>query len=476
MPIGPDTSRNASTSTHPIEDQLFYGLSPASMAIQLGKFSDTPLLTMLSMGLGLPTRTVTQKEFKWLLEYEDITEVLIEGYSGGSDAAITTATTTFQITDVAGTITNANLLIQAGDILWIPATQTNQTTALGTVGESGENIRVVSVDSAGAFFTAEREIGGDGGGAETVAADSGNFLDAFITGHLAGEIERSRSIITHPLKSDVQYIQKFQNKYGASQDAMDTAMAGGNPMNREQRKKLSLTLREIEYAYLSGKLARVSSATGGSKMLMKGILPQIMGDSTSSTVYDSTADMVTGDGSTRVWRVGDKDNFTVNNWLTWVERAYNEGTDNKVLLVGAGFQTMFLQTMESYLTLNFESITADRLGMRVRMWHHGEADRPLMIQRHGLFRGPLHQDAVLVDLGHTRKAVFGNGDLRIWKGKGGTGLQENDIETLEHAWQAKTAIDITSELGNAWITGVENTDGSFGGSRRTVGTHVTVNV
>ena len=474
MPIGGVTSRNASTSTFPLEAQLFYGLNTSSEAIRLGKFNEAPLLTMLSMGLGLPTRTVDQKEFKVLLEYEDITEVLIEGYSAG-DAAITTATTTFQITDIAGTITNANLLIQAEDVLWIPATQTNQTTAVGTVGESGELIRVMSVDSAGAYFTAEREIGGAATTTVGVAAGSGNYLRAFIQGHLHGETSRARSVINHPFKTQLQYIQKYQEPYEASLDAMATAMAGGDPMTTEQRKKLSKIMREIEYSFISGKKTMVNSSTEGTKLLSRGILPFILGDSTTSEVYTAASDLVTGTGAQRVWKVGDKDNFTVNNWLTFIERIYSEGSDRKVMLCGPGFHTMFLQTMASYLSLDFESTTADRLGMKLTSWQHGGSE-PLIIQKHGLMKGPLNQDAIVVDLGHVRKAVFGNGDLRIWKGNGGAGLQENDVETIKHAWQAKTALDITSELAHAWVNGVVNTDATYGGPDRTVGTNTTVNV
>jgi len=477
MPVGVTTTRDASPSTYPLEVQRFFDLSPASRWVMLGKINEAPLLTMLSAGLGLPRRIVTETEFETLLDYEDITEYYIKAVDAdAADAAWAVGTTTFALKDIAGNVVNANILVQENDLLHIPAYQTNQTMAEGTVGMSGEIIRVLNINVAGTIITVERDVGGAVATGAHVTADSGKWLEAFNQGPLHGETSRSRSILNHPGFTQTQYIQKFQETYGASEDSMKIVLAGGDPFEHEQFKKLFKVRKEIEYAMMNNKIARVISSTEGPKYMMKGFIPFILGDSTSNTVYTAANDLVTGNGTQRVWRVGDKDNFTIPNWHKLLERLYTEGSDRKVLLAGPGFYTMFLNTLDTYLTLDFESTTAETLGMKLRTWNHPYSDEPLIVMHHNLMRGAGGQDGMIVDIGRTRIAAFPGGDLHIWKGKDGTGLQENDVHEIKHAWEAALALDTTNQLAHAWITGIQNDDGTYGSSPRTVGTLNTVNV
>lgn len=480
MPTGAVQSRNAATSTFPIEQQHFYDLRPESKFVNLGEraFDEAPLLYLLSNGLGLPTRTVTDLEFRTLTQYDDITEVEIEGRdAAGADTALTTTLTTIGMRDVAQEITNANLLVRPGDILHIAATQTNQDTASGTVAAAGELMRVVEVNAAGTIVTVVRDIGG--GAADTTAhvtASSGDFLETKILGRLEGELSRSSTPMNHPGSFITQYIQKAKEPFEASDDVMNIVLAGGDPFEIEMGKKLKKARIQREYSYLFGKLFRNISATDGTGYLMRGIIPFMLGDSATSNVYTAANDLVTGNGTSRIWSVGAKNNFTLDNWERLLAYIYQEGSSRKIMFAGSGFISLFATKMRDYLTMSMESSLAGRLGFKMRSWEHSYSNEPMVVMNHRLLTGSYWYDAVIVDLDRVRKAMLPGGEMKIWKGNAGNGLQENDVETRKWAWRVQDAIDPVNDLAFAWITGIQNDDLTFGGRQRTVGTLTTDNV
>lgn len=480
MPTGAVQTRNAATSTFPIESQHFYDLRPESRFVNLGQraFDEAPLLYMLSNGMALPTRSVTDVEFRTLTQHDDITEIQLTGVDATASATAITATlTTFALRDVAQDISNANLLVRPGDILHIPSQQTNQDTALGTVAAAGENVRVVDVNAAGTIVTVVRDIGGNTGATtQHITASSGDYLDAMILGRLEGEVSRSASPINHPGTYIYQYMPLLKEPFEASDQVMNIVLAGGDPFEIEMGKKLKKMRLQIEYSMLFDKMYRNISATDGTGYRQRGILPFITGDLASSNVYSASTDLVTGDGTSQIWNVGAKANFTPSNLDVMLAYLYQEGSTRKVLFGGGGFLQLFADKFRDYINISQESALAGRLGMNVRSYAHPHANEPLVLMNHHLLTGPYWYDAFVVDLDLVRKASMPGGELKIWKGKNGTGLQENDVETTKHAWRYQGAIDPLNELAFAWITGVQNDDGSFGGRRRTVGTRTTTNV
>lgn len=484
MPTGAVQTRNAATSTMPIEAQHFYDLRPESKFVNLGEraFDEAPLLYMLSNGIALPTRTVTDVEFRTLTQYNDPTDIEIRGVdAAGADTALTTTLTTFAVRDIAQDITNANLLLRTGDIIHIPATQTNQTTAAGTVGAAGESVRVVEVNSAGTIVTVVRGVGG-GANTTQVAAGSGNYLDGYILGRLEGEQSRSSTPINHPGSYQMQFCPLVKEPFEATDAVMNIILAGGDPFEIEMGKKLKKMREQTERAFLFDKMLRNISSTDGVGYRMRGVIPFIVGDnvgtsySAASGVYTAANDLVTGNGTSQIWRVGAKNNFTPDNWEKVLAHIYQEGSSRKVMFCGPDFLALFRTKFRDYLHLSQEAAIAGKLGMRVRTWEHDFSNEPMVIHMHHMMTGAYSQDAVIIDFDRVRKATLPGGELKIWKGKTGVGLQENDVETTKWAWRQQVAIDPLNVLAFCWITGVQNDDGTYGGRKRTVGTRTTDNV
>jgi len=457
------------SSTFPLASQHFWNMSPQTIIAMLGA-QRAPLYMMLSRGMGMARTSTTDKKYKTLSEHPMITDILIQGNDGaGSAGAITTSSAYMSATDTSATITNANLFLRVGDMLHVHPLQTHQTTAPTTVAAAGEYIKVLAIAADGSYFTVQRNIGSTATTAN-VAAGSGNTLHAKILPYARGEKSRSRSALSHAVIEEYNYIQNFAEPFEATDDVQATTLAGGNPFPREQRQKLLKMLGDIEEALLNGRRA-VTVTDGDPVYYTKGYIPYVVGDTTTYTPYTVANDLVSGNGSSRIWRVGSKDNFNLPNWLKLMSRLYMEGQGQKVCVCGMGFYTMFLDSLEGYLTLPLTTNTGENLGMSTGGWNHGiSGASPLRLLQHHAFNGPRWNDAVILDMDYIGIKAFGTGDISIWKGKGGLGLQEGDQHTTKWQWEAQLGADMSYALAHAYIQGVTEEDGSFGGPNQTVGT------
>ena len=467
MAIGSVVSRNAApgSSTFPIESALFDNLSPDQRIVMLGRFK-APLFTMLSMGMGLPKQSINSMKFIQISEHPTIKDFLI---TNTASSPITTTTTGFDFSDPTGTVTDANKLVQIGDKIHIPSDQTNQSTAVGTVAASGEIAEVVGITAAG-VATLKRNVGS--------SADSGNVatltdvsLQAKLIGPARSETARSGDAMSHADIEDYNYLERFEVPFEVSDVARATEQVGGDPFVRQARQKLNDFVERVEWAMIYGERA-VTTANGVNTFHTRGIMPNIAGNTTTYAAYTVANDMVTGSTPTgRIWRVGSKSELNLHNWLTFLERAYSEGSDNKVLLTGPGFHTTFLQNLEGYLTLMLDSTTGANLGMQINAWRHDYGSGvPLDFMVHPGMQGPYSNDAILVDRDYVGYNFMEGMDVREWKGLNGDGLQENDSPTRKHAWAGTIGMNLTYPKAHAAILGMINDDTTFGGPARTVGT------
>jgi len=440
----------------------------------LGKSVDKyPLLAMLSTGMGLPkgipTQMVSDVEFRTLSEHPMIADFLIQGDDGaGSAAELTTTTIYISVTDPTGDITNANRLLRVGDLLAIPSQQQNQTTAAGTVAASAEVVKVSAINAAGDVVTVTRNIGSTATAAN-VAAGSGNTLRAFSVGAAYGETDRSRDALVHAVLSQTNYIQKFQEEFSVSNDVRNIDLVGGDPLTREQNQKRVKFLEDIERAVVWGKRSQ-TFANSVATHLTGGLISYIAGDTTTYATYTAANDLVSGNGSSRIWVPGAAANLDVNNLTTFTERLYEEGSSNKVLLAGSGFISAWIRAFEGYWRMPMTEDTAGSIGFGFSSYKTPFSSVPLRLLAYPMFKGAARNDALVVDLDYVQLVNLPGNDIHIWKGNGGNGLQENDSDTIKWAWRAKLGVNVTYQLAHAYVTGLQNVDGTLSGANRTVGT------
>ena len=457
------------SSTHPLASQHFWNLSPAMQIVMLGA-KRAPLYMMLSRGIGMASTSTTDKRYVTLSEHPMITDLLIKGATGaGADAAITTTSVYFSATDPTGDISDMNKILRVGDKLLIHPLQDNQTTALTTVAAGGEYMKVLEIAADGTYFTVQRNFGSTATTAN-VAADSTKTLHAKVIPASRGEKSRSRPALAHAMIEDYNYIESFSEPFDVTDDVRATTLAGGDMFPREQNQKLLKLMGDIEEAILNGKRS-ATVVDGDPVYTTRGFIPYVVGDGSTYAAYTAANDLVSGNGLSRIWRPGTIDNFNLDNWLTLMSRLYTEGMGNKLLLCGLGFYTTFLQSLEGYLNLPLVTNTGESLGMSIGSWNHGiSGASPLKIMQHHAFNGPRWNDAVILDLDYIGLKTFGTGDISIWKGKGGTGMQENDVHTTKWAWEAQVGADMSYGLAHAYIQGIINDNGTYGGINQTVGT------
>ncbi len=456
------------SSTLPLAIQHFWNLSPESQVAAIGA-QRAPLYMMYSMGLGLPQIEAKDQKFIMLSEHPMIKDIYIKGATAaGANAALAVDTAYLVGKDITGDITDMNKILRPGDLIWVHPLQTNQTAAADTVAAAGETMKILSIAADGSFVNVERNIGSTANAAN-VTALSTKYLHAKLVSYARSEAGRSRDALMHALLEDYNYTQHFQEPYAVSEDAQDTQLAGGNPFFREQKQKLLSILDQIEETLLFGR-RKLDVAGGDNTYYTGGFIPKIVGDAATYAAYVAANDLVTGNATSRVWRIGARDNFTMSNWLTMLARLYHEGSGDKVMLVGPGFYTTFLQTLENYITLPLTSNTGANIGFATDAWVHGFGS-PLRVVIDHAFKGPRYNDAAIIDLEFTGMAGFGRqSGVHVWKGINGTGLQEGDSHTTKHAWEATVGANTSYALAHAYIQGMINDDGTYGGPDQTVGT------
>ena len=473
MATGALTTINNATpanTTLPIEAQHLWDLSPQSQIVMLGQHK-APLYMRLTRGLGLPMETTTDKKFKILSEHPMIRDILITGSDGaGSAAVLGVALAWIGVTDISGDITDANKLLRVGDKIWVHSYQANQKSAIGTVAAGGETMRVESITADGLTVTVTRNIGSDVTTRNVTTTTAAHTLAAVIMPYSRGERSESRAALAHAMIEDYNYIETFEEPFDVTEDIEETLSVGGSTFNREQNQKLMKFLADIEDELTHGQRDLVY--TDEPKYSTGGIMPYVTNDlSTNYAAYSATTDLVTGNGLSRLWQVGSKDNFTIIKWMTFIERAYSEGGPRKAILVGPGFHTNYLQTLEGYIQLPLTDRTGASIGIMGQFWHHAYGE-PLEIIIMYSWKGTRSNDALLIDYDYIGLKGFGKsgGNIFVWKGKGGTGLQANSSPTLKHAWKAQIGMNRKYQLAHAAIIGMQNDDNSYGGPLPTVGT------
>jgi hypothetical protein len=438
----------------------------------LGRFN-APLYRMLTQGLGVPRKITPEVEFKTLTDHPKIRDIDIKGQTAaGADTALVVATVYLEVRDSAShTITNPNKLLKIGDRIHIHSYQTYQTSAAGTVSVSGEVMEVTAMGTVdGAVVTVTRNVG-SASTAENVTADSAAWLHATIIGPAVEEGADVGEVLTHALISQTNTMQMWEEAFQVTMMAQGITLAGYGPggiLTHEEQLALDAVLRKIEDSILLGKGGR-SFVNSKASYSTWGVIPQIVGDSaTAYGIYTAASDLVTGTGAQRIWQVGAKANINLENLLTFFERVYDEGGENKVFLMGSGLCTEVIKAFQGYWQMNMRE--DGRIYLKYPEMQTQYAGAPLPFMIHPAFKGPRRYDGVVLDLDYLRLHEFPNEALHIWKGHGGNGVQGNGERVKKYAWQAQQGVEVSYKLAHAVVLGVKNDDNTYGGPVETVGT------
>lgn len=470
--IGTINNATYASSTNPLAAQHFYDLSPSSQLAILGR-KKSMLYAMTMAGRGLKKRRVTDKIYKTLQNHPMIKDILIigdDGAGGNLAGGITTTSQYFHMTDVTATITDARVILRVGDRLLVHPYQDNQSTAVGTVAVAGEVMEVASIAAGGTYFTCTRNIGSSGTSANVASNATGASLHARLQGAAMSERQTPRQVLAHGLLTIENYIQNFSESFETTDDLEATLLVGGSYWDRQRAEKLDAIMSDINESLLWGRKG-ISVQGGDPKYSTLGFFPMILGDGATYGTYTASKDLVTGNATSRIWQVGNPENLTPRNMNTFMQRAFGEGSDNKILVCGGGFFNKYIMAFEGYFTFDLHMPDPDGIPWNMTGIRYGNKRLPVIVD--DSFNGPRENDAGVLDMDHTGICDFGTGDVHEWGGKIaelGTGENANGSHVLQHCFEAQLGADMDYKDAGAYIIGLKNDDATYGGIYPTVGT------
>lgn len=273
----------------------------------------------------------------------------------GADTALTTS---LGYVYVAGPASEAaNTFLRVGDKLHVPAFQTNQTNTKGTgdgstdgtVMVAGETMIVEEIVTANVV----RVTRGGGAGTLTgnVTAGSGNTLNFDLMGAAFADASASPDGLADSLDEDYNYREIFRIAWDVSGRNLMQDMYGTPDVQRLAVKSRTQLFRYIERRCLFGHRHLGYNSLGHEISHSGGLFEYIADtsiDGTRVAAYDASKDLVTGDGTQRIWKLNK--NFTLDNINHFMERAYKygENKDRKALVAGRKFLVMLENLLRPY--------------------------------------------------------------------------------------------------------------------------------
>lgn len=398
----------------------------------------------------LKKKLVTDPIFKHIEDDVRYYKGFVQGGDGaGAAAAITATSTTFLIAD-------ADKHLQEDEFLMVGAGQANDTNTTST-RLIGERMRISNV--SGNDVTVVRETPT----AENPTANSGDTLQFFILPAPNHEGSRSRDAMQDVLTTGMQYTQMIRCSIDATADRMAMKTWGGADLPRLRDKTLQFVLWNIERAFLHNDLGH-QYVDGKQERVMKGILPWLYrpklntptgraDPDTSIENWVSGTDLVSGDGSSRVYNVAGS--LTWANLVTFLDRAFQYGANDKLGLCGSTFLAQ-LQTMYSHL-VRLEAVE-QMWGLNVKKFVTPSGG-VLNLVVEPAFEGTTAMNLLVLDvdpLGYAYLNVAegagkysGKTDIRLIKGIGA-----NDYPGAKDEVWCQIAIRLANLQSQAWMTGV----------------------
>jgi len=233
----------------------------------------SPIFALMSK---VKKRTVTDPEFSWWDEPNDVVRLQVNG-------ALNSAATTIIVDSadptsaVASRVWGTASHLKEGDLLLVEPTSDNATF-------DHEVVEVVSVTSD-TQFTVRR--GASGTTAANIANDG--YLTLIGSNYAEGTAAPS-AVSRNPIKY-YNYTQIFKDSYELSGTAGATKTRTGDPWSNDKKRKMFDHSRGIEHAILFGRASEVTASNGKPKRTMAGLRAQIPASrsyvySTGTTWFD----------------------------------------------------------------------------------------------------------------------------------------------------------------------------------------------
>lgn len=240
-------------------------------------------------------RTVSDPEFSWWDEPNDLIRLQVAGALGAADLTIVVDSTDPDATDPSKVYGSA-LNLKEGDLLMVEAADTAVWD--GTVNEV---IRVTNVTSAVSFTAARGQSG-------TTAAAIGNDAFLLLIGSAYAEgTAAPRPVGRNPIKYS-NFTQIFKDTYELTGTADETEYRTGNAWSNDKKRKMFKHSMDIEMALLFGRAFETTGSNGKPLRYMGGLRDYIPNFAfgapvTIDTFMDAIGtvfDFDTGAGDTRI--------------------------------------------------------------------------------------------------------------------------------------------------------------------------------
>lgn len=273
--------------------------------------------------------------------------------SAGADTALTTS---LGYVYVAGENSEAaNTFLRVGDILHIPAFQTNQSATKGTgdgstdgtVMMAGEDMIVREIVDANVVRVTRG--GGAGTLAGNVTASSAASVNFELKGNVMADASASPSAISDSIEEDYNYREIKRMPWDISGRNLMQDVYGTPDIQRLAVKNRTQLLRYMERTFWTNHRYLSYGANGLEESHTGGFFEFVCDTSATWTrvaAYDASKDLVMGDASQRVWKVNK--NFSLSNWNRFLEKSLKWGSKSKLLVIGRSFAVELEDLLRPY--------------------------------------------------------------------------------------------------------------------------------
>ena len=293
-------------------------------------------------------------------------------------------------------ITNASNFLQIGDTIHVASQQTNQTNTTALV--QGEEMHVVSVN--GSVVGVQRN-GGAGNTSTNATAASGSSLYWTKSGNASHHGSSRMDSKIDTVTMGRQYIQTYRYSFDFTVQMKATQMKI-DEQQRIARSKLLSANRDIDTDFWTGKQRR-EFEDGHLKLYQGGIFSYLNRgwdatgcSTTDSTVnaWSSTYDLVTGDGTSRVYKASQQLTETML-WKFFEQAFINGNVENKVGWCGPSFPTELQILLGSKLKIE---VGETKYGTKIMRWIHPALPDalPLIVERN--WYKQYDRDLVILDM------------------------------------------------------------------------------
>lgn len=217
---------------------------------------DAPIFALTSK---TKKRTVTDPQFYWWDEPQDLVRMQVNGTVNSSGTTIVVDSVDPDTTNASRTWGTASHL-KPGDLLLVEKAD--------TASFDNEIIKVVDVISD-TQFTCQRGVAGS-----TAAQITDNYYLTLIGSVYAEGTASPRAVSRNPLKF-TNYIQIFKDSYELTGTVLATGTRTGEPWSNDKKRKMWDHSRAIELSMLFSKPSEVIGANGKPERTMAGIRYQI---------------------------------------------------------------------------------------------------------------------------------------------------------------------------------------------------------